>query len=51
MNANAVHTIETAEDANKKAVHDDMISPAFTPPTLQPWTASTSSLCAPSGTG
>ena len=29
MNATAVHTIETAEDANKKAVHDDMISPRF----------------------
>jgi magnesium-protoporphyrin IX monomethyl ester (oxidative) cyclase len=29
MTANAVHTIETAEDANKKAVHDDMISPRF----------------------
>ncbi len=29
MNASAVHTIETAEDANKKAVHDDLISPRF----------------------
>ena len=29
MNATAVHTIETAEDANKKAVHSDMISPRF----------------------
>jgi magnesium-protoporphyrin IX monomethyl ester (oxidative) cyclase len=29
MTANAVHTINTAEDANKKAVHDDMISPRF----------------------
>ena len=29
MNATAVQTIETAEDANKKALHDDMISPRF----------------------
>ena len=29
MNATAVQAIETAEDANKKAVHDDMISPRF----------------------
>ncbi|MEY3429021.1 MAG: hypothetical protein RIS60_2373 [Pseudomonadota bacterium] len=38
MNANAVRSIET-------------IAPAFTPPTLQPWTASTLSLSAQSGTG
>ena len=29
MTATVVHTINTAEDANKKAVHDDMISPRF----------------------
>jgi magnesium-protoporphyrin IX monomethyl ester (oxidative) cyclase len=29
MNANAVRSIETIEDANKKAVHDDLISPRF----------------------
>ncbi len=29
MNAHAVNTIETAEDANKKALHSDMISPRF----------------------
>jgi magnesium-protoporphyrin IX monomethyl ester (oxidative) cyclase len=29
MNATAVHTIETAEDANQKAVHSDLISPRF----------------------
>ena len=29
MNATAVRTIETVEDANKKAVHDDLISPRF----------------------
>ena len=29
MTATAVHTIDTAEDANKKAVHSDMISPRF----------------------
>jgi len=29
MNATAVRTIETVEDANKKAIHDDLISPRF----------------------
>ena len=29
MNASAVRTIDTVEDANKKAVHDDLISPRF----------------------
>ena len=29
MNASAVRSIETVEDANKKAVHDDLISPRF----------------------
>ncbi len=29
MQASATHTIETADDANKKAVHSDMISPRF----------------------
>mgnify|MGYP000294491001 CR=1 FL=1 len=29
MSATATHIIETHEDANKKAIHDDMISPRF----------------------
>ena len=29
MTANAVRSIETIEDANKKAIHDDLISPRF----------------------
>jgi magnesium-protoporphyrin IX monomethyl ester (oxidative) cyclase len=29
MTANAVRSIETIEDANQKAIHDDLISPRF----------------------
>jgi magnesium-protoporphyrin IX monomethyl ester (oxidative) cyclase len=50
MNATVVNTIETAEDANKKAVHSDMISPRFYTTDFAAMTASTLNPSVQSGT-